>query len=369
MKPPLLAAVHRAAIRFRPERAAYYEYLARMIEASRGEIKILQLLERDAERYTGRPRGALCGHWAQLYAENGSNLADALQGTLPDDEVAILRIAQDAGDGALLAALQDVARIARLTDQVAHGVLATLAAALVGLGIAVAMLTVFPVFSAGKLREIYGFVPLEQWGPHGRAFTAHAERVKAWGLDALLLVGLLASWLHWSVANLTGPLRDWLDGHVLFYRVLRDVKGALFLATLATLSRRRGNTLFTLRQSLEAFAQCVRSPWQQWRVQEILDNIDVTGATSPEVFNTRLLSAPMFFYLRDLQESRGFAAGFEETGHYVEASVLHTVLAQLGIYRWLLLLFGVLAVVAVMGWQYAVIYEMKGVMQSYFSSR
>ena len=369
MQPALSMAVRRARSRFKRQRAPYYEYLAQMLEASRGGIKILELLERDADRYAGRPRGVLCAHWAQVYAQNGSNLADTLQGTLPDDEVAILRIAQDAGDGALLAALQDVARIARLSDQVKSAVLGTLAAGIVGLSIALAMLTVFPIVSSAKLLEIYGFVPLEQWGPQGKSFVGHAERIQSHGLALLLLLGGIATYVHWTINHLTGPARDWLDRHVVLYRAHRDIKGALFLATMATLTRRRGNTMFTLRQSLETFGHSVRSPWLQWRVQQVLDNIDATGATGSEVFDTGLLAPPMFFYLRDLQEARGFAEGFQETGKHVEGAVIRTVLGQMTLYRWLLLMTGVVAVVGAMGWQYAVIYEMKSVLQSYFSSR
>lgn len=363
------AAVRRAAARFRSHRAAYYEYLAEMLEASKGEIKVLQLFERDAERYPKLPRGVLCAYWAQVYSENGADLAETFQGTLPDDEIAIIRISQDAGDGALLAALKDVARVARLADRVKAAVWGTLAAAVIGLAIATVMLTVFPVFSAHKLQEVYGFIPLDQWGPRGKSFNAHAERVKSYGLYALLAVGLVLTYLNWSVTNVTGPRRDWLDTNIVLFRIYRDIKGALFLATMSTLTRRRGNTMFTLRQSLETFVASARSPWLKWRVQEILDRIDATGGTNSEVFNTRLLSPPMFYYLRDLQESRGFAEGFEETGRYVESTVVAGVLTRMAVYRWAILMLGVAAVVFVMGWQFSVIYEMKGVMSTYFSSR
>lgn len=363
------SATRRAVARFRRQRADYYEYLAEMLEASKGEIKILQLFERDAERFPNDARGVLCTYWAQRYAENGSNLADTFDDTLPEDEVAIVRIAQDAGDGALLAALKDLARVARLGDRVSSSVKAVLAAGVIGLALAAMVLTIFPVFAVFKMQDLFGMVPVEHWGPIAKSFVAHAERVKSYGLYAVAMCVGLALWISWTVTNVIGPTRDWLDNRVVLYRTYRDIKGALFLAMMATLTRRRGNTMFTLRQSIETFVLSARSPWLKWRVQEIVDRIDATGGTDSEVFNTNLLSASMFYYLRDLQEARGFAEGFEATGKYVESKVVANVVTRMLIYRCLLLLVGVAAVIGVIGWQFAVIYEMNSTMQLYMSTR
>lgn len=364
------ANIRRAASRFRKQRARYYENLAGKLAAGRGNIKLLDIFERDAQRYPGQPLGILSSYWADVYAGNGANLAEAWQGTFPDDEVSIIRIAADAGDGgALLTALQDVSRIAKLTDKVKKGVIATLSAGVIGMAIALTMATIFPIVAAAKFQEIYGFIPLDQWGPKGKSFVDHAERVKTYGLYVLAAFVVLVTYVQWTLSNLVGPARDWLDQKVVLYRTIRDIKGALFLSTMATLTRKRGNVMFTMRQSLETFAASVRSRWLRWRVQQVIDGIDATGGVGSDAFNTNLLSKEMFYFLRDTQEANGFAEGFQETGKYVESTVLDDVLLRMTVYRWILLLLGVATVLVVFAWQFSVIYEMKGVMQTYFSSK
>lgn len=363
------ASVRRAARSFRKNRAHYYEHVAGKLKASRGNMKVLQLFETDAERYPNHPRGILSAYWRDVYSNNGANLADAWQGTLPDDEVSIIRISQDAGDGALLTALQDVSRIAKLTDKVKWAVIGTLAAGLIGILIALVMATLYPMYAAAELTKQFGFVPVEHWGPKGKAFVAHAERVKLYGIYFVVLLGLAIGYVQWTINNLTGSAREYLDQKVSLYKVIRDIKGALFLSTMATLTRKRGNVMFTLRESLSTFGASVKSPWMRWRVQQVVDGIDATGGVGSDAFNTNLLSKDMFYFLRDTQEQIGFAEGFEETGKYVESTILDGVLLRMTVYRWVLLGIGLATVVTIVGWQGAVIYEMKSTMQTYFTSQ
>lgn len=369
MKNKLSFSIRNAASKFHKSRAEYYKYLSSMLEASKGNTKFSTLFERDAQRYEKEARGVLCRHWSDLYMSNGGNLGATWEGTLPADEVAIVRVAQDAGDGALLNALSDVARIAALSDKVKSEVIGTLAAAVIGMTIATVMVTIFPIFSAHKLQEIYSFIPLDQWGPKGTAFNNHAQRVIDYGLYVLVALVGITAYVQWTVEHLIGPLRDWLDRNVVLYRSIRDIKGALFLATMSTLTRRRGNVMFTLRDSLSLFGQHARSPWLRWRVEQVVDGIDQTGAVGTDAFDTPLLSREMFFFLRDTQEARGFAEGFVETGKYVESHILQGIIKRLAVYRWAMLLSGVMCVIGVLSWQFSIIYEMKGVMQNYYSSK
>jgi type II secretory pathway component PulF len=361
--------VRTAAKKFNKHRAVYYRYLASMLESSKGNTKMLTLFEKDAQRYDGKPRGVLANHWSQVYLNNGGNLAEAWQGTLPDDEISIIRVAQDAGPGALLAALSDVSRVAMLSDKVKSETIGTLMAAIIGISIALVMATVFVVFSSSKLQEVYSFIPLEEWGSNGKAFNAHAARVKDYGLYVVIGIVLVVVYFSWTVNNLVGPIRNWLDVNVALYTTIRDIKGALFLATMSTLTRKRGNVMYTLGASLTTLSQSARSPWLKWRLEEILDGMNANGATGSEAFQTNLLSEEMYFFLRDTQEARGFSEGFDETGKYVEKDLIVSIMKRMAIYRWLLLMVGVIAVVGIMGWQSSVIYEMKGVMSNFYSSQ
>lgn len=358
-----------AAKKFHKNRAEYYRYLASMLESSKGNTKMSTLFERDAQRYEGKARGILAAYWHNKYLNNGGNLAECWQGTLPDDEISIIRVAQSAGDGALLAALNDVSRVAMLSDRVKKEVIGTLTAAIIGVAVATFMMTVFPIFSSNKLQEVYSFIPLSEWGKKGKAFNQHADNVKDYGLYCVVALSFILFFFSWTINNLTGPVRDWMDKNIAVYRTIRDIKGALFLATMATLTRKRGNVMYTVATSLTTLATSARSPWLKWRVEEIVDRIESSGATGSDAFATNLLSEEMYFFLRDTQEARGFSEGFDETGKFVENTILGGIIGRMTVYRWTLLLTGVACVVGVMGWQFSVIYEMKEVMTTYYSSR
>jgi type II secretory pathway component PulF len=340
-----------------------------MLESTKGETKISTIFDNDAQRYEGKPRGVLSAYWSQTYQSNGAKLADAWQGTLPDDEVTIIRVAQSSSDGALIPALYDISRIANLSDRVKTEVVLTLAAAVVGITVALLMLTIFPLFSTGVLKERYAFLPLSEWGPLGKALIAHADRVRSYGIYVLLLVMAFFFGFSWSINNLIGPVRDWLDSHVAVYRTIRDIKGALFLATMSTLTRKRGNVMYTATASLSTLVQSARSPWLKWRVDEILQRIESQGLLGSEAFKTKILSNEMYYFLSDTQAAVGFSEGFEETGKYVENKILGSIIKSMSIFRWVLLLTAVLAVASAMGWQLSVVFEMKGAMQTYYTSR
>lgn len=363
------ARVRRAAQRFRKKRSDFYAYLAHMMEATKGETKLLTIFERDALRYEGTPRGELSAYWVEVYSNNGSNLAETWQGCFPDDEISIIRVAQDAGGDALVVALGDVARVAALSDKVKKEVMSTLMAAVIGMTMALVMLTVFPIYSSGKLQEIFSFIPLDQWGSHGTRLNDYATWISKNGVVVGAVLVVIFTWVQWSLNNWVGPSRDWADQNVVLYRAIRDIKGAMFLATMSTLTRKRGNVMFTLRDSLTTFSSSVRSAWLRWRVDEIVTRVDQTGGVDSDSFATNLLSKEMYFYLRDTQEARGFADGFAETGQYVEESIVEDLIKRMTIYRWVLLLTAVGCVVGVMSWQFSVINEMRGVMNLYYSSR
>ena len=69
-----------------------------------------------------------------------------------------------------------------------------------------------------------------------------------------------------------------------------------------------------------------------------------------------------------MQEAKGFSAGFEEAGQYVETNLLASIVKRLTFYRWLLLLVGIVTVTAMVGWQFKVLHEMGGAMKSYLAT-
>lgn len=360
--------INQAAKKFHKQRADYYVYMASVLKSSGGAIKIVQLFENDIQRYENETRGMLCSFWLERYETNGSNLADAFQGTLPDDEVAIIRVSQGAGGDALLDGLFSVARTAKLSDTVRRESISTLFAGLVGISLAFAMLTAFPVFSISSIGTAYDFLPLEFWGKNGKSLHGYAMWIESYIIYLILLIIISLVGLQWTFSNLTTPLREWLDENIVLYRVMRDLRGALFLATMSTLTRKRGGLMFTLKQSLEVFSESARTPWLKWRINQIIDGADATGAIGVHAFNTGLISRDMYFFLEDMENAKGFAEGFEETGKYVEGTLLAEIIRRMAFYRWVMLLSALAITLVMFSWQFQVIYEMRGAMSSYLAT-
>lgn len=361
-------SISQAARAFHKNRAEYYSYVANVLRSSAGLIKILQIFENDSQRYKGTPRGTLSVLWHERYSDNGGNLADALDGTLPEDELAIVRVAQNAGVDALIVAFDDIGRIAKLSDKVRKETLGTLLAGILGITIAVLMLTAFPVFSVGALRSAYDFLPLSWWGKSGKAFVAYAEWIKTYIILVVVFVGILVAAINWSLPNLVTPVREWLDERIVLYRVIRDLKGAMFLSTMATLTRKRAGVMFTLKQSLEIFSESAKTPWLKWRINQVIEGADASGAIGVDAFNTGLINKEMYFFLEDMQRAKGFAEGFEATGLYVESTVLESIIKRMTVYRWAMLISAVLVAVSMFAWQFRVIHEMKSAMSLYIAS-
>lgn len=357
-----------AARKFNRQRSDYFVFMASILRSSNGNIKLLDLFENDMLRYEGKPRGLLSAYWHDEYSNNGGNLAQAFQGTFPDDEVAIIRVSQEAGGDALLVALEDVSRMAKLTDTVQRESIGTLMAGIIAIILAAAMLTAFPIFSIGAISNAYDFLPMDYWGSNGKSLFAYARWVEKFGIYVGLGLMLIIVYIYWTISNLTSPIRSWLDENIVLYRVIRDLKGALFLSTMSTLTRKRSGLMFTTKQSLTIFSESATSPWLKWRINQIIDGADASGAIGVESFNTGFISREMFFFLEDMQKARGFAAGFEETGRYVEVNILASIIKKMTFYRWSLLISALIVTLTMFVWQFKVIYEMRGAMSNFLAS-
>ena len=121
-------------LRFSGMRADYYEYLADMLDGLQGRKSQRDLFHDDALRHGDRTvRGRLARRWVRTLENCGGDLATAWAGSMPSEELALLRAAQAGGAGALIAALRDLARAARVAGQAARIFRDTLLAGLLAL--------------------------------------------------------------------------------------------------------------------------------------------------------------------------------------------------------------------------------------------
>lgn len=369
MKIKLPKTILRSSRKFKKSRADYYEYLADVIEGSEGAIKFQQLFERDAVRYAGLPRGILAEHWKNTFAENGADLSITWQGQFPDAELALIAVAQQSGGGAVITTLRDLAVNARLQQAIAKKTVTATLIAGVGVLVALVMGLVYPVIVAPLMLKTFSMVPEEFWRPVARNWFAYAATMKSILPLILIAIVIAVMSLKWSINNLTGSFRDRLDRSNFFFSTLRDIRAISFLTTLETISKRRGQSTMTLKNALEMFQASSNSPWFKWRINEIVARIETSGAVSSEVFKTNIISDEVFYYLRDMQEARGFTEGFHQTAAYVKVKLLEKINLKLTIYQYTLLFIAGVAVFAVTATQLSVIRSMTDSMKAFYSSR
>lgn len=356
-----------AARRFRRNRADYFDYLADIIEGSEGKKKFQQIFEQDGERFVGKPRGVLSRYWAQTFSENGASLRLTWTQLFPDDELALLDVAQQAGSGAIITTLRDVAEGVRLKQQIESKARATALISGIGLLVAFFMATIYPIMSTSFMKEAFPMIPSEYIRPVAKKWFLYASFVETAFPFLVGLAALAAAYIYWCINNLVGGARDWLDRKNFFFRTIRDVRSVMFLTTLATISKQRGASSMPLQKALAMFHSSSRSPWLSWRIKQVLDNIDRSGGVSSDVFNTNILSEDIFYYLRDMEQARGFSEGFSQTSKYVKERILSKIGKKLNIYKYIILGVAGAVVFSIYSTQITVIKAMTNSTKSYYT--
>ncbi|WP_367351750.1 type II secretion system F family protein [Achromobacter animicus] len=354
------------ALRFRPQRADYYEYLADVVEGTQGRKSLRDIFEDDASRYGPETvRGRLCQHWAAAYLGAGGDLGVAWSDTLPHDECLLLSCVQEEG-GDLPAALRDLARAVRLASEAWSALLSAAATGVVAALVAFALLCAIPFFSVPRLQQVFQAVPAEDYASLTRGLFALAGGLKQWlALWVVLIFGVVMLAL-WSLANFTGDLRAVLDRWLL-WRLYRDFQAIRFLSLLAVLIRQHGAADTRLRRALAVQARDA-SPWLLSHLHAMLGRIDA-GASGAEIFGTGLLDSQTWWYMADLMDALGVEPGLARVRQRVEVRLLARVRRQALVLRWCLLILSLATVLGITLWHYAVIDELRHALTNFYASQ
>lgn len=354
------------ALRFRAQRADYYEYLADVVEGTQGRKSLRDIFEDDASRYgPDTVRGRLCQHWAAAYLGAGGDLGVAWSDTLPHGECLLLSCVQEEG-GDLAAALRDLARAVRLASEAWSALLSAAATGVIAAIVAFALLCAIPFFSVPRLQQVFQAVPAEDYAPLTRGLFALAGSLKQWlALWVVLIFGAVMLAL-WSLANFTGDIRAVLDRWLL-WRLYRDFQAIRFLSLLAVLIRQHGAADTRLRHALSVQARDA-SPWLLAHLQAMLSRID-GGASGAEIFGTGLLDAQTWWYMADLMDALGVEPGLARVRQRVEVRLLARVRRQALVLRWSLLIASLSTVLGITLWHYAVIDELRLALTNFYASQ
>ncbi len=281
---------------FHQKRAEFYLDLASQIEAQPGQTLAL-FLQKYALRYPSEPIGIVCAHWLVRFEET-ARFSRAVTHTLPPEEVTVLAVAEESGD--LKIGLRTLATNIDALETTKHLFLLINASALIGLAILHIFLSLIGYWIVPKIESSMN-LDSNLYGPIAQTYHLFATAIRMLGPAWLTLLVAALIWGSWSIKNYTGHWRTWLDQHVIFYSVHRDFTGALFLATIASITQKIGARAISIHEALLRIKPYA-SPWLAAHIERILRNFEEMPNAGGEAFATGILQREFQYRLQDISE-------------------------------------------------------------------
>lgn len=277
-------------------RADFYKDLAERMKASRGK-NIASFLEKDARRYPKLARGKMCAHWLGRFEAEGK-FYKAIRGTVPEDDIATLRVAEEAGD--LAVGLMTLSRGIVAIDRGKTQFLTVAATAIALFGLLHVLLAIIGFKLMPTITRSIN-LPVDLYGPIGTFFHYLSIAIQNWMLPWLLVLAGGGVWVTWSLRNYVGRYRSWLDSHVIVYELYREYKGAQFLLALASITQKIGNKVINPDDALGKL-RVDASPWLRWHIDKIRMNLFEKPNSGGEVFATGVMNKDLTYRMMDISE-------------------------------------------------------------------
>lgn len=354
-----------AAFLFSSKRADYYRYLADMIEGTKGRLSLRDIFLGDADRYGSTARGKLSLHWANRFDEGGS-LDHTFSGTLPKQDVAVMDTLQrQSAEGALEEGLRDLAANTGLIGSARTIILTTMAAALVCLGLVLALVIVMPAVTVPKIFDAFSMLPPSEYPEAAQGLLDFSVFIgEKWLWLTLAVTGFVVACI-WSLSNLTGPVRLFFDRYLIIWGIARDFESIRFLSNLAAVLRKRGNTVYGLREAI-SMQLAGASRWRRHHVNRMLEIVD-GGDSSIEIFQTGMLDRETSWYISDLIQARGLEDALQFVRDRLEGKVLARIRVQSVLLSWTLMMLALGGSGYLMFWHMIAIDDLRLALQQYLS--
>ncbi|NLY27490.1 MAG: general secretion pathway protein [Alcaligenaceae bacterium] len=355
------------ALLFMRQRIDYYQYLGDLLRDMKGFRTLKEVFLLDAERYGDHTvRGRLSRHWYTRYQQSGGDLQATWSGTLPEHELSVLRSAQTQGNEAVIAALGELADALKLMDTLRGVLSSTLMVAGAAVVLVLGMLLAVPFFTVPRLMQAFVALPPDYYGGLTRSLLSTASWLEQFMLPVSMgVVGLFVAVL-WSIPNLVGPLRAYLDP-VGVWKIYRALQGIRFLVLLGILLRKDTQGPVQLRTAL-LLVQSGTGVWLSHHIDQ-MRALQNRGAAGTDAFDTGIFEAGVYWFLQDMVAARGLRQGLGLTADRLRVHVLERVRLHAALMRWLLLLASVVILIALALWHYAVIDELRRALMIFYASR
>lgn len=338
--------VRYAAHVFRSKRSEYYRHVANIIEATKGKKKILQIFHDDAERYKGKPRGRLSRHWAQMFTHYGGRYGKVFEGTLPDDEVMLIRlIQQKGGDDILPEGLRDLADTTALIRKARDIVKMAVWGFFFPLLITVVVLAGLPLFTVPQFRDIAGDLPPEQYPPKIQTLFGLSDFLSDNTLTLAVAVLIGLGTVIYTLPRVKGRLRTVLNSKWLFvWATHRDFEAVKFLSNLSLVIKTRGSKSEPLKDALNHLRNGA-GPWKADLIDRMSENLLHRGMKLHNVFKVGLLDKEVQDDLEDMIIARGLNEALEYIRPRLEDMIVKKLEKRCKRFMWIMILSCVVTVI------------------------
>lgn len=350
--------------RFKRRRVDYFHYLAQLLQATHGQLTLRAIFALESQRYgLNTYRGRLATYWGQSYEQNGGDLVQTWGGMLSSVDRLIIQLAQLRGDSALAVAFELLAQQHQELKVLRSQLSQTLWPVVIAILLLSLILSLIPLFTVPELRSTFAVLPIELYGAKTQALFKTAEFIQSYGLAIALFGSLSLLGVALSLTWLIGPMRDALD----FFEPWASYKKfqtTYFFGLLALLLNQRVAQL-RLGQAVQQIAQG-SDRWLAWQAQKIQGRM-LQGEVGARGFATGLLPRAWQWFFEDIEQSQGILPAISLMHQRLIDQLKRDVLFKAQLWRWLILLTCVGVLLAIGGWHYVVIDEMRRALLIFYS--
>ena len=283
---------------FKSKRGNFYLDLAKAMKATPGE-PITKFLSRYGERYEKEAVGILARHWLGRFNHVGT-FTEAVRGTIPDEDLTILAVSEQAGD--LVVGLASLGKNIIALTQCKKDIFGTLKASiflvlLLHIFFAIEAFIVMPKIESAMKANI----DISKLGLVGTIYFSGAELIRDWWWAWLMFLVLITFTVIWSLKNYAGKLRPWLDNNMLPFQMFREFNSASFLIALGSVTKLMGSQVVQLNEALNKIGEDAYT-WLSWQIGMIQENLQINPNGKGEIFNTGLVNRIAYYRILDIAE-------------------------------------------------------------------
>ncbi len=352
-----------ARMEFSDKRVTFYRDLANYMQAARN-VKLTTILANYAERYEGKPIGIMCAHWLSRIPHVGT-FTEAVRGTIPDDDLAVIAVSEDAGDLSIgLLNLAGTLDSIKKTKSVVMTVMGTAFAAIIILH---AYIAVQAFYAIPKIESsIRGLVDIGDFSGPVQILFVGSSIVRSWWWLWLIVFGGFIGYVIWSLNRLTGRVRRWADEHALPYQLHRVFVSAQLFSTLGSITAPIDSRVLPLRDALVKIRNFA-SPWLDWQLEQIIQTYDTEPNSGGRIFNSGIVDQETYYRILDISDYSEPAKVFKNISDMMLVSAPEIAEKRGLVIRWVAMITILVVVMGLFGLSQLMTFEFDDLMKLRFA--